>query len=209
MITQSEMIEYQLKSRGISHPAVLQAIRDVDRTLFVPSNLRHRAYEDGPLPIGKSQTISQPFIVAFMAQVLDLNCDENVLEIGSGCGYNAAVLSRLSANVYSIEIIEQLHEMARKNLTLAGVTNVYTTLGDGIDGWPDAAPFDAIVLTAAPRSIPESLKFQLRKGGRLLAPKGEKSQHLVLTERISETDFIETILMTVRFVPMTGKAKYL
>ncbi|WP_373495990.1 protein-L-isoaspartate(D-aspartate) O-methyltransferase [Aquiflexum sp.] len=207
MISQSDMIEDQLKARGIHDPAVLQAMQDVDRTLFIHANLLHRAYEDGPLPIGKSQTISQPFIVAYMAQVLELNADAKVLEIGTGCGYNAAVLAQISTHVYSIEIIESLHLLAKKNLAAAGVYNVHTRLGDGIDGWPDAAPFDAIVLTAAPYKIPESLKLQLKVKGILLAPKGRNAQKLVLTKRQSENEFITSTLMPVCFVPMTGKAK--
>lgn len=209
MITQAEMIEHQLKSRGIKDPAVLQAMQDVDRTLFVPASLQHRAYEDGPLPIGESQTISQPYMVAYMAQTLQLHSDAHVLEIGTGCGYNAAVLARLAAKVYSIEILGKLYELANKNLSLAGINNVQTKLGDGFDGWADAAPFDAIVLTAAPPIIPETLKKQLVTGGKLLAPMGRNTQKLMLTKRISTNQFNESELMMVSFVPMTGRAKHL
>src|SRR5690606_17506245 len=147
--TKDEMIEFQLKRRDIVDPEVIKAMEEVDRTQFVPEELADRAYEDGPLPIGMEQTISQPYIVAYMAQALDLGEEHVVLEVGTGCGYNAAVLSKLAAHVYSVEIVEELTEMARKNLRAAGVENVSMQVGDGYDGWPENAPFDAIVLTAA------------------------------------------------------------
>lgn len=202
-----EMIENQLKRRGITDPDVLQAMWDVDRELFIPEEMREKAYFDGPLPIGKGQTISQPYIVAYMAQELKLNKDDVVLEIGTGCGYNAAVLSKLVKHVYSIEVIEWLAEYAKENLAVAGIENITTRWADGYKGWPEQAPFDAIALTAAPPSIPAPLKQQLKTGGRLLAPVGVKRQSLNLLERTGQETFKEKELLLVSFVPMTGEAQ--
>jgi protein-L-isoaspartate(D-aspartate) O-methyltransferase len=207
MITQEEMIEYQLIDRGIRDPRVLRAMADVDRALFVPEELQHRSYEDAPLPIGKSQTISQPYIVAYMAEALQLAETDRVLEIGTGCGYNAAVLARIAREVYSIEIIEWLADLAKENLAKTDIDNIHLRHGDGYAGWPEAAPFDAIVLTAAPPRLPEPLKYQLKIGGRLLAPVGRTSQRLVLLQRTGEDSFREEKLQPVRFVPMTGRAQ--
>src|SRR6056297_2896789 len=179
MTTREDMIEYQLKARKISDPDVLRAMEEVDRTLFVPLDMQDKAYEDRPLPIGKNQTISQPYIVAYMAENLRLNKSEKVLEVGTGCGYNAAILSRLAKHVYSVEIIEWLAQLANENLEKTGFKNITTRHGDGYMGWPAEAPFDAIILTAAPSSIPKPLKEQLRIGGRILAPVGRINQKLV------------------------------
>ncbi|MDX1705571.1 protein-L-isoaspartate(D-aspartate) O-methyltransferase [Pseudidiomarina sp.] len=206
MNTRETMIERHLKGRDVQDSRVIEAMREVDRSLFVPEELQQHTYDDRPLPIGKSQTISQPYIVAYMAQALQLNPDDKVLEIGTGCGYNAAVLSRLAKQVYSIEIIEWLAELAKKNLAKTDIDNIETRYGDGYEGWPEEAPFDAIELTAAPAKIPGTLKNQLKIGGKLLAPVGKQEQELVLVERISEDEFKETKLLLVRFVPMTGKA---
>jgi protein-L-isoaspartate(D-aspartate) O-methyltransferase len=205
--TKDEMIENQLKRRGVKDPAVLQAMREVDRELFIPEEMRDKAYYDGPLPIGKGQTISQPFIVAYMAQELKLKPDDIVLEIGTGCGYNAAVMSKLVKYVYSIEVIEWLQEYATENLAAAGIENVSTRHGDGYKGWPENAPYDAIALTAAPPAIPAPLKNQLKIGGRLLAPVGVTRQSLNLIERTGQETFKEKELLLVSFVPMTGKAQ--
>ncbi|MGM0480648.1 MAG: protein-L-isoaspartate(D-aspartate) O-methyltransferase [Pseudomonadota bacterium] len=207
MDSNEEMLERHLKARDIHDQNVLAAMSKVDRTLFVPDELKHRAYDDRPLPIGKSQTISQPYIVAYMAQALKLNKDDKVLEIGTGCGYNAAVLAHLSQQVYSIEIVEWLAQLAHKNLANTAINNVETRFGDGYEGWPEQAPFDAIELTAAPAEVPESLKRQLKIGGRLLAPVGSEKQELKLIERLAEDEFSEQILLLVRFVPMTGQAQ--
>lgn len=207
MSTKQTMIEVHLKGRDIDDSRVLEAMEEVDRKLFVPEDLQDRAYEDGPLPIGKSQTISQPYIVAYMAQALKLWEDDKVLEIGTGCGYSAAVLSRLADKVYSIEIIEWLANLAKENLSKTGIDNIETRYGDGYDGWPEEAPFDAIQLTAAPSEIPETLKKQLKIGGRLIAPVGNESQKLVLIQRQGEGDYSEELLMMVQFVPMTGRAQ--
>ena len=148
--TQEEMIEKQIKKRGVKDPEVIRAMWEVDRALFVPAELQEKAYEDGPLPIGEDQTISQPYIVAYMAEQLQLNSEDIVLEVGTGCGYNAAVLSRIVKHVYSIEIIGWLTDLARKNLENAGIENVSTRNDDGYKGWPEKAPFDAIILNRRP-----------------------------------------------------------
>lgn len=207
MTTPQEMIENQLKGRDIRDPKVLQAMREVDRSLFVPDELQHLSYEDSPLPIGKSQTISQPYIVAYMAQQLELTENDKVLEIGTGCGYNAAVLSCIVKEVYTTEIIEWLAKLAVANLKKTDITNIHTRYADGYEGWLEAAPFDAIELTAAPPKIPETLKNQLKIGGRLLAPVGKVVQRLVLVRRTGEHKFTEETLHPVQFVPMTGKAQ--
>lgn len=206
-VTKEQMIENQLKRRGIKDPVVLQAMREVDRELFIPEEVRDEAYYDGPLPIGRGQTISQPYIVAYMAQELKLKRDDIVLEIGTGCGYNAAVISKIVKKVYSIEVIDWLAEYAKENLEAAGIENVSTRLGDGFKGWPEEAPFDAIVLTAAPPAIPSPLKQQLKIGGRLLAPVGVTRQSLNLLTRTGQDTFKEKELILVSFVPMTGRAQ--
>lgn len=207
MSTKKDMIEHQLKNRDIEDEAVLNAMQEVDRKLFVPEDMKDKAYEDSPLPIGKSQTISQPYIVAYMAQALDLKEDDKILEVGTGCGYNAAVLSRLVNKVYSVEIIEWLADLAKENLEKTDYKNIETRHSDGYEGWPEKGPFDAIQLTAAPPKIPETLKKQLKIGGKLLAPVGTSSQKLVLIERLEEDKFKEEDLLMVRFVPMTGQAQ--
>ena len=207
MDPKKEMIENQLKSQGITDDAVLDAIREVDRALFVPEDMKPHAYEDRPLPIGKDQTISQPYIVAYMAQELGLGQEDVVLEVGTGCGYNAAVLSKIASRVYSVEIIEWLAELAKENLQKTKINNIHTKAGDGFAGWPEMAPFDAIILTAAPPQIPEPLKKQLKIGGRLLAPIGRLSQKLIMVTRTGEDNYNQKELLPVKFVPMTGKAQ--
>ena len=202
-----EMMERQLIARGISDPRVLDAMWEVDRADFVPTDMQQHAYEDRPLPIGRDQTISQPYIVAYMAQELKLGPDDIVMEVGTGCGYNAAVLSKIVKHVYSLEIIEWLAGLAKDNLRRAGIENVTSRYGDGYQGWPEKAPFDAAVLTAAPPAIPEPLKQQLKVGGRLLAPVGTKQQKLVLLEKTGKDFFNEKTLLLVSFVPMTGEAQ--
>jgi protein-L-isoaspartate(D-aspartate) O-methyltransferase len=204
MDVKEKMIEEHLAGRDIYNERVLDAMRAIDRRLFVPAGIRDLAYDDTALPIGKGQTISQPYIVAYMAQALDLQPEDVVLEIGSGCGYNAAVMSRLCAHVYTIEIIEWLAQLARENLEKTGIPNVSVQFGDGSRGWPEKAPFDRIVLTAATSEIPLPLKKQLKTGGSLLAPVSDTFQKLVLLEKKGEGDFIQNDLIPVRFVPMTG-----
>lgn len=206
-VTREEMIENQLIKKGICDLEVLQAMREIDRALFIPDEMKEFAYEDRPLNIGNGQTISQPFIVAYMAQELKLKPEDVILEIGTGCGYNAAIMANIVKHVYSIEVIEWLEEYACENLEKAGIKNVTTRYGDGFKGWPDKAPIDAISLTAAPPSIPEPLKKQLKTGGRLLAPVGTFRQQLRLLERTGDDTFIENRLLMVSFVPMTGEAQ--
>lgn len=205
--SQKRMIRAQIADRGIKNERVLQALENIDRADFVPEDMKEHAYEDRPLPIGCDQTISQPYIVAYMAEVLQLQQNHKVLEIGAGCGYNAAVLSQIVKEVYSVEIVEWLAELAKQNLKAANVKNVYVKHGDGYHGWEEQKPFDAIILTAAPKVIPQPLLEQLKIGGKLLAPVGSAIQKLILKERISETEYKETELLPVTFVPMTGEAE--
>ncbi len=201
-----EMVATQIAARGVSDALTLDAMRRVPRHLFVPEALAGQAYEDHPLPIGHGQTISQPYIVAFMTEALRLSGGETVLEVGTGCGYQAAVLAEIAAQVYTIEIVPPLAEEAAARLRRLRFTNVHVRAGDGYLGWLGAAPFDAIVVTAAAPSIPEPLKRQLRDGGRLVIPVGEEWQELVVVTRRGER-FEERRLLPVRFVPMTGKVR--
>lgn len=201
-----EMVERQIERRGVRDRSVLRAMRTVPRHLFVPEELRSQAYGDFPLPIGHGQTISQPYIVALMSEALELGGDEKVLEIGTGSGYQAAILGELAARVFSIEIVAPLAERASLLLREMGYANVETRTGDGYAGWPEEAPFDAIILTAAPAEIPAPLIEQLAVGGRLLAPVGEEAQELVLVSRDRE-GLEQRSLIRVRFVPMTGEAQ--
>ena len=200
------MVETQIVTRGVRQPAVLQAMKTVPRHLFVPEPFRAQSYEDYPLPIGAQQTISQPYIVARMTELLDLTGDERVLEIGTGSGYQAAVLSRVAGEVYTIEILEPLGRQAQRILGELGYKNVHTRIGDGYQGWPEAAPFDAIVVTAAPERIPQPLLDQLKVGGRMVIPVGAFFQDLlVLTKTPNGVD--KKNIIPVRFVPMTGEAQ--
>lgn len=201
-----KMIEDQLLGRDIHDVRVLRAMGEVDRALFVPDELKHLAYEDTPLPIGREQTISQPYMVAYMAQSLELKPEDRVLEIGSGCGYSAAILSRLASHVFTIEIIDWLVEVGNNNLKKAGIENVSLRHGDGYQGWAEEAPFDKILLTAAAIQIPDPLKDQLKTGGLILAPVADHIQKLVLLRKSQKDIFEEHHLMYVSFVPMTGQA---
>ena len=198
-----KMIEQDLKGRDIDNERVLQAMRKVEREIFAPEEFKHNAYDDTPLPIGHEQTISQPYIVAYMAQILNPQPNEKVLEVGSGCGYNAAILAYLSSHVYSVEVIEWLADLAQINLEEAGIKNVTVKHGDGYQGWAEKAPFDKIMLTAATSTIPDQLKNQLKIGGKILAPVSNTYQKLTLIEKTGENDFKEHDLIYVRFVPMT------
>lgn len=201
------MIEVQLKGRDIDDENVLAAMRSVDRELFVPDEMKQHAYDDTALPIGKNQTISQPYIVAYMAQVLGFERGDKVLEVGSGCGYNAAVISQMVQEVYSVEIIEWLADLAQENLAKTGIKNVFVKYDNGYHGWPERAPFDKIILTAAAPSIPDALKEQLKPGGRLLAPVADTYQKLMLLVKTGADTFATEELIQVRFVPMTEKKK--
>jgi protein-L-isoaspartate(D-aspartate) O-methyltransferase len=194
------MVREQIEARGVRDPRVLEALRAVPRHRFVPEAYRARAYEDGPLPIGHRQTISQPYIVAVMTELLRPQPGDRVLEIGTGSGYQAAVLARLVERVYSIEIVPELAAQARASLAELGVANVEVFAGDGYRGLPDRAPFDGVLLTAAPAEVPQPLLDQLAPGGRLVAPVGTGDQELRVIERTPE-GIRTTRLFPVRFVP--------
>lgn len=197
------MIDNQIKTRGISDQRLLEALNKVERHLFVPEKYRSAAYADQPLPIGENQTISQPYIVALMTELLQLDGDEKVLEIGTGSGYQAAVLSEMAALVFTIEIVEPLAERSRKLLDSLGYDNITLKCGDGYVGWEEQAPFDGIIVTCAPPEIPEPLIEQLADSGRMVVPVGEFWQELVLIERFGD-EIRRTNIIPVRFVPMTG-----
>jgi protein-L-isoaspartate(D-aspartate) O-methyltransferase len=201
------MVEEQVRARGVHDPAVLAALEEVPRHLFVPEAERAEAYADYPLPIGAGQTISQPYIVGLMTELLGVDRGSKVLEIGTGSGYQAAVLARIAGEVYSMEIVPSLSAAAGRTLATLGYGNVHLRTGDGYRGWPEAAPFDAIVLTAAPPAVPAPLLAQLKPGGRMVVPVGVDWQELrVLTKRADGT--VETRdVLPVRFVPMTGEAQ--
>jgi len=199
------MVEEQLAApeRNIQNRRVLDAMATVPRHQFVPKALKNLAYRDEPLPIGQGQTISQPFIVAFMTEQLDPKPTDRVLEIGTGSGYQAAVLSQLAAEVYTIEIIEPLAKRAEANLKRLGYNNVKVLAGDGYQGWPDHAPFDGIIVTCAPDHIPQPLVEQLRDGGRMIIPVGPpENQQLYLLQKHG-TKVEQQAVLPVRFVPMT------
>jgi protein-L-isoaspartate(D-aspartate) O-methyltransferase len=199
------MVKIQIEARGVKNPAVLEVIRNIPRHQFIPESLRHEAYEDGPVPIGYDQTISQPYIVALMTELLELDSDSKVLEIGTGSGYQAAVLSILADSVYSIEIIPELAAKADSTLKELGY-RVTVRCGDGYGGWPDVAPFDAIIVTAAPEKIPQPLLDQLAEKGRLVIPVGAYYQELKLIRKVNGK-LVEKDVAPVRFVPMTGEAE--
>lgn len=200
------MVDETIKSRGVRDRAVLNAMRSVPRHRFVPAEVASQAYADHPLPIGYDQTISQPYIVAFMAEALMLKPGDRVLEVGTGSGYHAAVIAEIAAEVYTIEIVPQLAERAADTLAALGYDNVHVRHGDGYEGWPEHAPFDAILVTAAPDHVPPALVEQLRVGGRMIIPVGRYVQELRLIRR-TERGVVEEPTIPVRFVPMTGKAQ--
>ena len=203
----SHSVNKFIKGRGISDPVVLTAMLEVPRHAFVPENMVPQAYKDRPLPIGEGQTISQPYIVALMTESLRLDAADRVLEIGTGSGYQAAVLARIVKEVYTIEIKERLHHRASKKLRELGFDNIQTRFGDGYFGWKEAAPFDAIMITAAVNHIPAPLLQQLKEGGKLILPLGDPFhfQNLTLVTKQGE-DFIVNQITGVLFVPMTGRA---
>ena len=201
------MVEKQLKFRGIKDERVLAAMAKVPREEFIPVDTRAEAYEDGPLPIGYDQTISQPYIVAFMTEQLRPKSNDRVLEIGSGSGYQAAILAELVADVYTIEIVEPLAKTAEATLQRLGYKNVHIKVGDGYKGWTEEAPFDAIIVTCAPQKVPQPLVDQLKDGGRMVIPVGERfAQQLYLLEK-KNGQLKESATLPVRFVPMLREAK--
>jgi len=200
------MVQQQLMPRGIHDQRVLAAMTKVPREEFVPEDLRAESYSDGPLPIGHGQTISQPYIVAFMTEQLRLSAKDRVLEIGTGSGYQTAVLAEQVAEVYTIEIIEPLAKNAEAALAGLGYKNVHVKTGDGYKGWPERAPFDAIIVTCAPDRVPQTLTEQLKDGGRMIIPVGERfAQELYLLEK-KNGQLKESAVLPVLFVPMAGEA---
>ena len=201
------MVSKQIEARGVRDARVLRAMRAVPRHRFIPESQSAYAYDDRPLPIGHRQTISQPYIVALMSELADLKPGDTVLEVGTGSGYQAAVLAEMGMKVFSIEIIEPLAKEAKATLDELGYGKRVTVRhGDGYAGWPEHAPFDAVIVTAAPPKIPEPLKQQLEVGGRLVIPVGKHYQSLLRVTRTKE-GFREHSVIPVRFVPMTGKAQ--
>lgn len=206
-VERGRMVEQYIVPRGMNDPALLAAMRHVPRHRFVPGQYSLFAYVDGPLPIGHGQTISQPSLVAEMTAHLQLKKTDKVLEVGTGSGYQAAVLAELAGQVFTVEIVEPLARQAAQTLADLGYRNVWVRVGDGYEGWPEEAPFDAVIVTAAPDHVPQPLLDQLAVGGRLILPVGTYSQTLELYRR-TETGYERKTLMLVRFVPLvrpTGK----
>jgi protein-L-isoaspartate(D-aspartate) O-methyltransferase len=202
----ARMVQEQIIARGIRDPRLLEALRTIPRHRFVPPEMQPAAYQDTPLPIGLGQTISQPYVVAFMTEALELKPQDRVLEIGTGSGYQAAVLSLLAREVYSMEIVERLGKQAEARLKEMGYSNVRVRIGNGYRGWPEAAPFDAIIVTAAPEDVPRALVEQLRLGGRMVVPVGRFEQDLIRIRRTPKGLERENLL-PVRFVPMVGEGE--
>ena len=200
-----KMVVLQIADRGISNVSVLKAMATVPRHLFVAQDLRDMAYRDSPLPIGHGQTISQPYIVALMSQLLDVQPGQRVLEIGTGSGYQAAVLAEMGVSVFTIEIVPELGRQAINVLDALGFKNIQVKIGDGYQGWPEHAPFDAIIVTCAPTNVPEPLKAQLAEGGRMVIPSGEKynQQLFLLTKQTGKIK--QEKIVDVRFVPMVDE----
>jgi protein-L-isoaspartate(D-aspartate) O-methyltransferase len=212
LVLRQRMVDEQIRRRDVSEPAVLAAMEQVPRHLFVPEAERGEAYRDTALPIGEGQTISQPYIVALMTSLLDAGRGARVLEIGTGSGYHAAVLAHVAGEVYTIEIVPALADRARRTLGGLGYGNVHVRTGDGYRGWPEEAPFDAILLTAAPREVPPPLLAQLKPGGRLVAPLGASGagagpQELEVLTKRADGGVDTRRVLPCRFVPMTGEAE--
>lgn len=203
----ASMVDYQLVARGIESPRVLEAMGRVAREQFIPERMRDCAYEDGPLPIGAGQTISQPYIVALMTEALDLEGGEKVLDIGTGSGYAAAVLGCIAGEVFSIERVQELADRAAATLASQGFDNVEVRCGDGTMGWPEHQPYDGIIVAAGAPAVPDSLKHQLAVGGHLVIPVGSEhgGQSLMRITRLAEDEFRTEELGGVRFVPLLGE----
>ncbi|MCZ6671756.1 MAG: protein-L-isoaspartate(D-aspartate) O-methyltransferase [Verrucomicrobia bacterium] len=202
-----DMVKKQIQRRGIKDPAVLEAMRVVKRHELVPAPYRKNAYEDHPLPIGENQTISQPYIVGLMSELLQADPGDKILEIGTGSGYQAAVLAEMGLHVFSIEIIESLAKRAEKDLARIGYPDVSVKWGDGYQGWPEEAPFDGIIITAAPPQLPKPLIEQLKVGGRIVVPVGRGNQELNVYTKKKNGKVSKKRIIPVRFVPMTGRAQ--
>jgi protein-L-isoaspartate(D-aspartate) O-methyltransferase len=201
------MVDETIAARGVTDARVLQAMRRVRRHALVSPQYADRAYGDHPLPIGHGQTISQPYIVAAMTEAAQISPGDKVLEVGTGSGYQAAVLAELGADVYSIEIVEPLALQTMERLRDLGYTGLHLRIGDGYRGWPEAAPFDAIIVTAAPSEVPQPLIDQLARGGRLVIPVGDYEQYLQVIRKDAAGTLTTENLFEVRFVPMTGEAR--
>lgn len=204
-----QMVEEGIISRGITDSAIVAAMKQVPRHFFVPKNYQDLAYADRPLPIGHDQTISQPYIVAYMTKWLEVEPGDKVLEIGTGSGYQAAILSELTPHIYTIEIIKPLGDQAKKRFKILGYHTIQTKIGNGYKGWPEHAPFDRIILTAAPEEIPQPLIDQLATGGIMIAPIGSVDSIQILTKITKDKDgnINRKKMLPVRFVPMTGKSR--
>ena len=209
ILERQRMVKRQIEARGIKDSRVLKAMQKVPRHLFVPEENRHSSYADTPLPIGEKQTISQPYIVAFMTEILDLDSEDRVLEIGTGSGYQAAILGEIAKEVYTIEIIPVLGKRAEKLLKKLEYENIYVKIGDGYKGWPEDAPFDAVIVTCAPENIPQALINQLKEGGRMIIPVGTSGGVQELVKGVKDKGRFKTQdVLPVRFVPMVrGKDK--
>ena len=202
-LQRQRMVEYQIKARGVRDVRVLEAMMKVPRHLFVPPSYRANSYDDSPMPIGEGQTISQPYIVAFMTESLELKENDRVLEIGTGSGYQAAVLAELAAEVYTIELLPNLGKRAGELLEDIGYDNIHVKIGDGYKGWPKKAPFDAVIVTAAPQDIPPALIEQLKEGGRMIIPVGPVGGVQNLIRGVKKSGKLKTKdVLPVRFVPM-------
>lgn len=202
-----KMVKYQIEGRGIHDHRILDAMRKIPRHRFIPDSIKvnvFEAYDDKPVHIGFRQTISQPYIVAYMTELLALKGNEKILEVGTGSGYQTAVLAEIAKSVYSIEIVPELCEIAKSNLSKMDYPNIHLRCGDGYFGWPEESPFDIIIVTAAPSKIPGLLKTQLKKGGKMIVPIGKEEQFLLILEK-TEDGFREIWKDPVRFVPMTGE----
>lgn len=200
-----EMVDLQLRRRGIRDERVLAAFEEVPRHLFLPEHHRHAAYEDMPVPIGQGQTISQPYIVALMISLLGLEGDERVLEVGTGSGYEAALLSKMAAEVHTIELLPELGAAAASLIARLGYANVHVHIGDGSMGWPEAAPYPAIVVSAAAPSVPPPLLEQLSEAGRLVLPVANNHEQLLEVFTREGDDYAERVVVPVAFVPMRGR----
>ncbi len=202
-----KMVKEQIEERGIDNEKLLKVMRNTPRHQFVPEKYKKWAYDDRPLPIGHDQTISQPYIVALMTDLLQIKKDDKILEIGTGSGYQAAILAGLADQVYTIEIVEALANQAKKRLKQMGFSNIQVRHGNGYNGWPEHAPFDKIIVTAAPKKIPEALKNQLKKGGRMVLPVGDHFQQLKIVQKTKNGAIKEKNVTGVRFVPMVNPGK--